>query len=264
MNLSLVILIMYCLKYKSDFPLFSLSLSPSVYVSCFRPLHHSYVNQKVSNYVMSITNNSFTTTTTFERHFSFPASINSNRETGIFTGRRCSSTTVLPTTLDQDLKIPSHTLDRHIQLNLNENRSWLERCKQRVTKIFKQISKPTIKQGKYTAIQFSKERERERNMQTGVCIIGRWMHRLYLALSIFFSFHSWVCYCETSKGKKQHSERRHIDAVSVCFVNAPLALILTSSKYFPLRICRYRFFWPLLSILLIENYAGIDCIYICI
>jgi hypothetical protein len=53
--------------------------------------------------------------------------------------------------MDQDLKINSvnsQTLDRHIQLNLNENRSWLERCKQRVTNIFKQISKPTMKQGK--------------------------------------------------------------------------------------------------------------------
>ncbi len=98
---------------------------------------------------MSITNNSLTTT--FERHFSYPTSINSNTEAGAFNGRRCSSTTILSSSMDQDLKINSvnsQTLDRHIQLNLNENRSWLERCKQRVTNIFKQISKPTMKQGK--------------------------------------------------------------------------------------------------------------------
>jgi len=103
---------------------------------------------------MSITTHSSittTTTTTFERHFSYPTSINSNKESGVFNGRRCSSTTILPSSINQGLKmnsVNSQTLDRHIQLNLNENRSWLERCKQRVTNIFKQISKPTMKQGK--------------------------------------------------------------------------------------------------------------------
>jgi hypothetical protein len=105
---------------------------------------------------MSFINNSLaattTTTTTFERHSSYPTSINSNPQSGVFNGRRCSSTTILPSFIDQDFKIKSvnnyRTLDRQIELNLTDNSSWVERCKQRITNILKQISKPTTKQGK--------------------------------------------------------------------------------------------------------------------
>jgi hypothetical protein len=106
---------------------------------------------------MSTTNNSqtttTTTTTTFGRHSSYPTSINSNNQSsGIFNGKRCSSTTILPSSIDSTYSkinsINSQTLDRQIELNLTGNSSWIERCKQRVTNILKQISKPTIKQGK--------------------------------------------------------------------------------------------------------------------
>src|SRR5690349_7626507 len=98
---------------------------------------------------MALTNNSLTIT--FGRNSSYPTSINSNNQSGVFNGRRCSSTTILPSSIDQDSKINSinsQTLDRHIELNLTNNISWIERCKQRVTNILKQFSKPTTKQSK--------------------------------------------------------------------------------------------------------------------
>jgi len=101
---------------------------------------------------MSITNNSLITT--FGRNSSYPTSIHSkNQSNGVFNGKRCSSTTILPSSSSIDSyskinSVNSQTLDRHIQLNSTSNSSWLERCKQRVTNILKQISKPTIKQGK--------------------------------------------------------------------------------------------------------------------
>ena len=101
---------------------------------------------------MSVTNSSLTTT--FGRNSSYPTheslAVSLNNQSGVFNGRRCSSTTAIPPPpIDQYSKVNSQTLDRHIELNLNNNSStWIERCKQRVTDIFKQISKPTTKQGK--------------------------------------------------------------------------------------------------------------------
>jgi hypothetical protein len=105
---------------------------------------------------MSITNNSqaATTTTTFGRNSSYPTSINSNNQSsGLFNGKRCLSITILPSSIDSSSyskinSINSQTLDRQIELNLTGNSSWIERYKQRVTNIFKRISKPTMKQGK--------------------------------------------------------------------------------------------------------------------
>jgi hypothetical protein len=90
---------------------------------------------------------------TFGRNSSYPTceslSNTSNNQFGVFNGRRCSSTTMLPSSIDQYPKATSvnyQTLDR--QSHLHENLSWIERCKQRVTNFFKQISKSTTKQGK--------------------------------------------------------------------------------------------------------------------
>jgi len=92
-------------------------------------------------------------TTTFGRNSSYPKceslSRTSNNQFGVFNGRRCSSTIILPSSIDQYPKGTSvnyQTLDR--QIHLHENLSWIERCKQRVTNFFKQISKSTTKQGK--------------------------------------------------------------------------------------------------------------------
>jgi uncharacterized membrane protein len=101
---------------------------------------------------MPATNSSLTTT--FGRNSSYPTreslTISFNNQSGVFNGRRCSSTTAIPpSSIDQYTKINSQTLDRQIELNLNDHSSsWIERCKQRVTNIFKQISKPTTKTGK--------------------------------------------------------------------------------------------------------------------
>lgn len=119
----------------------------------FRPLDHLYTSKM--NPPMSMTNNSLitTTTTTFARNSSCPTSIHSNQQSTGFNGRRCfSSATLPPVTSDEfDLKNKSvncQTLGRDMQLNDNANISWFDRCKQRVTNIFKQISKPTSREGK--------------------------------------------------------------------------------------------------------------------
>lgn len=100
---------------------------------------------------MSITNNSSITTSTFGRNSSYPTSIYlNNQSNGIFSERRCLSTMIHPSSDDSYSKpklVNSQTLDRQIDLNITENVSWIERCKQRITNILKQISKPT-KQGK--------------------------------------------------------------------------------------------------------------------
>lgn len=89
------------------------------------------------------------TTTTFGRNSSCPTSIHSNNQSnGIFNQRRCSSTIIHPSSNNSYLTTNSRTLDRQIDIDLIENLSWIERCKQHVTNILKQISKPTVKQGK--------------------------------------------------------------------------------------------------------------------
>ncbi|CAF1276205.1 unnamed protein product, partial [Rotaria sordida] len=101
---------------------------------------------------MSIENNSLIRA--HGRNSSYPIcenlSNNLNNQIGIFNGRRCSSTiTIPPSSLDQYSKINIinyETFDRSIQSNLNDNSSWIERCKQNLTNILKHISKPIMKQ----------------------------------------------------------------------------------------------------------------------
>ncbi|CAF2448136.1 unnamed protein product [Rotaria sp. Silwood2] len=100
---------------------------------------------------MSIRNNSLIRT--HGRNSSYPIcesfSISLNNQSGIFNSRQCSSTTILISSLDRYSKtniINYDTLDRQIQSSLNDNSSWIERCKQNLTNILKQIFKPIIKQ----------------------------------------------------------------------------------------------------------------------
>lgn len=93
-------------------------------------------------------------TTTFARNSSCPTSIHSNQQPPSFNGRRCFSSATLPaSTLSDEFNsktksVNCQTLERDMQLNDNVNISWFDRCKQRVTNIFKQISKPTSREGK--------------------------------------------------------------------------------------------------------------------
>ena len=97
------------------------------------------------------------TTTTFGRNSSYPTcetlSFHSHNRSGVYNGRRCSSTTILPSANEHSLKEnPANyrTLDRQTHLKFTENLSWLERCKQRLANLFKQISKSSaVKQGKH-------------------------------------------------------------------------------------------------------------------
>ncbi|CAF1645107.1 unnamed protein product, partial [Adineta ricciae] len=108
----------------------------------------------------AISNLGTTTTTTFGRNSSYPTcetlSFHSHNQSGVYNGRRCSSTTILPSANEQSLKgnpVNYRTLDRQTHLNLTENLSWLERCKQRLTNLLKQISKSnTAKQDSITMI----------------------------------------------------------------------------------------------------------------
>ncbi|CAF1492898.1 unnamed protein product, partial [Rotaria sp. Silwood1] len=100
---------------------------------------------------MAVRNN--TLIRTHERNSSYPIceslSINLNNQMGIFNDRQCSSTRILTSSLDRYSKtniVNYEIFDRPIQPNLNDNSSWIERCKQSLTNILKQISRPIIKQ----------------------------------------------------------------------------------------------------------------------
>ncbi|CAF4641844.1 unnamed protein product [Rotaria socialis] len=89
------------------------------------------------------------------RNSSYPISesshIHSNNQSEIFNERRCISTTILASSLDHYTKTNSvnyQIVDQPMQLNSSDNSSWIQRCKQSIANIFKQISKPIIKQGK--------------------------------------------------------------------------------------------------------------------
>ncbi|CAF3299571.1 unnamed protein product [Rotaria socialis] len=87
------------------------------------------------------------------RNSSYPISesshIHSNNQSEIFNERRCISTTILASSLDHYTKTNSvnyQIVDQPMQLNSSDNSSWIQRCKQSIANIFKQISKPIIKQ----------------------------------------------------------------------------------------------------------------------
>jgi hypothetical protein len=191
---------------------------------------------------MAAINNSVTTT--FGRNSSYPTceslSSNSNHQLGVFNGRRCSSTTILPSSIDQyskPMSVNYQTLDR--QIHVNENLSWIERCKQRVTNFFKQISKSTTKQGKkkslFNYIKFLSIRENTIcRLYNLIVYTYVWEQNVPNHLYLFFyacsfSFDYWFCYCDTSikanfivnsKYTKVSHQRSGI-------------FIFTSSKYFP-------------------------------
>jgi len=76
----------------------------------------------------------------FERNLSCPTSIISDRTTNtIPNSKRSSSISIdsLPIEIDR-------TFDNQVSIN----KSWIDRCKQSLKSLFKQISRPTTKQGK--------------------------------------------------------------------------------------------------------------------
>ncbi|CAF1370460.1 unnamed protein product [Rotaria magnacalcarata] len=90
---------------------------------------------------------------TQDRNSSYPFAesslSHSNNQSEIFNERRCISTTILTSSLDHYTKtnaVNYQIVDQPMQLNSIDNSSWIERCKQSITNIFKQISKPIIKQ----------------------------------------------------------------------------------------------------------------------
>lgn len=130
------------------------SLSPLLVYVRFQTTS-SFVYKK-TNPSMSMTNSSLTsstttTTTTFARNSTYPTSIHSKDQSANLNGRRCFSSIILPSLDEFELKkksINCQTLERDMQVNDTVNISWFERCKQRFTNIFKQISKPTSNEGK--------------------------------------------------------------------------------------------------------------------
>ena len=93
--------------------------------------------------------------TIFERNLSCVTyenlSIRSNNQYGTFNQKRCSSTVVLTSSLDQYSKTNAVNYERFnqsIQFHIIRNLSWIQRCKQRIITILKEISKLIIVHGK--------------------------------------------------------------------------------------------------------------------
>lgn len=82
--------------------------------------------------------------------FSETSSLRGNNQSEIFDGRLSKSTIVFSSSLDCNSNINYRnyqTVDRPMQLNSSDSASWIERCKQTIKNLLKQISKPITKQG---------------------------------------------------------------------------------------------------------------------